>query len=607
MTIGVDASVIVITDCGSTTTKAILIEEVDGVFRQTSRGEAPTTVEAPVEDVTRGVIAALRDLSALSGRRIIDDDGEIIRPARGNTGVDLYLSTSSAGGGLQMMVAGVVGRISARSAERAALGAGAIVADVIACDDERSPQRRIDRLKGLRPDMVLLAGGTDGGAEVGVVEMAEMLSAADPKPRFGKGFRLPVIFAGNPEVANEVRRIVGGKSDLFVVDNLRPTVDEEKIGPAREKIHDLFLEHVMQQAPGFARLVEWTDSPVMPTPSAVGSMLRSLADTEDIAVLCVDIGGATTDIFSVVEGAFNRTVSANLGVSYSAAFVLRESGEENLERWLPFEMDPGRLRDEVMNKTIRPTTIPDSEEGLLVEQALAREALRISLEQHRAFATGLKGTMGKSSGISGFSDGSERDSLVQMASLGLIIGSGGVLSHAPRPAQTAAMLIDAFAPEGITRIAKDSIFMLPHLGVLAEVNGDAARSVLARDCVVDLCTCVAPSGVGKSGSECLEFSLEMDGSVVESGRLAVGDVLVVPLPEGREATLTVSPRRGFDVGEGKGRRWSGPVKGGPCGLVFDCRGRPIAWPGSRAERVAAMRRWRKAFGAIDEADKEDAK
>jgi hypothetical protein len=104
------ARVIAITDCGSTTTKAILIEELDGEFRQTFRGDAPTTVEAPVEDVTQGVVAALEDLSAMSGRRIIDENRRIIRPGRNGEGVDLYLSTSSAGGGLQMLVAGVVRR-----------------------------------------------------------------------------------------------------------------------------------------------------------------------------------------------------------------------------------------------------------------------------------------------------------------------------------------------------------------------------------------------------------------------------------------------------------------------------------------------------------------
>ena len=112
------ARVILATDCGSTTTKAILIQQVDGVYRQTHRGEAPTTVEAPFADVTIGVVNAVTEVQELAGRRLIGDDGRIIHPATEHEGCDLYISTSSAGGGLQMMVAGVVREMTGESAKR---------------------------------------------------------------------------------------------------------------------------------------------------------------------------------------------------------------------------------------------------------------------------------------------------------------------------------------------------------------------------------------------------------------------------------------------------------------------------------------------------------
>ena len=133
---------IIATDCGSTTTKAILIEKTAEGYRQTYRGEAPTTVEAPFEDVTRGVLNAIAEVEELSGRRILDGE-RIITPSgtEGNhaTGVDIYISTSSAGGGLQMMVAGAVQNMTGESAQRCALGAGAIVMDVLASNDGRLP------------------------------------------------------------------------------------------------------------------------------------------------------------------------------------------------------------------------------------------------------------------------------------------------------------------------------------------------------------------------------------------------------------------------------------------------------------------------------------
>ncbi|HBI56371.1 MAG TPA: methylaspartate mutase, partial [Firmicutes bacterium] len=121
-------NVILAVDCGSTTTKAILIERLGDEYRLQARGEAPTTVEKPFEDVTMGVRNAISEVEELAGRKFMDDKG-IITPARGQQGVDLFLATSSAGGGLQMMVAGVVRKMTAESAQRAALGAGAIVMD----------------------------------------------------------------------------------------------------------------------------------------------------------------------------------------------------------------------------------------------------------------------------------------------------------------------------------------------------------------------------------------------------------------------------------------------------------------------------------------------
>ncbi|MCK5578653.1 MAG: glutamate mutase L, partial [Planctomycetes bacterium] len=308
-----DLNVIIATDCGSTTTKAILIEKVGDEYRQTYRGESPTTVEAPFEDVTKGALNSITEVEELSGRKILDGE-KIITPAKGKVGVDIFVSTSSAGGGLQMMVAGAVKTMTGESAQRAALGAGSIVMDILASNDGRLPHEKIERIRQLRPDMVLLSGGTDGGTINHVVELAEYLSAADPKPRFGMGYKLPVIYAGNKNARPNIKKTLDKKTALYITDNIRPTLERENLGPARDKIHDLFLEHVMAQAPGYKKLMSWTGAPIMPTPGAVGLIMQTISKKQGLNLVGVDIGGATTDTFSVFTGIFNRTVSANLGM-----------------------------------------------------------------------------------------------------------------------------------------------------------------------------------------------------------------------------------------------------------------------------------------------------
>ncbi len=591
---------ILATDCGSTTTKAILIEKIDGEYRLKVRGEAPTTVEAPFEDVTKGVLNAVMEVEELSGRKLLEGE-EIITPQNGDVGVDIYISTSSAGGGLQMMVAGVVKSMSGESAERAALGAGSIVMDVLASNDGRLPHEKIKQIRQLRPDMILLSGGIDGGTISHVVELAEILAAANPKPRLGQHYKLPVIYAGNEKAKDIIKETLGEITDLDIVENIRPVLERENLGPSRDKIHDLFMEHVMAQAPGYKKLMAWTDAPIMPTPGAVGSLIEMIAKEENITVVGVDIGGATTDIFSVFQGQFNRTVSANLGMSYSICNVLAETGLKNVLRWVPFDIDQKELTNRIGNKMIRPTTVPQSLEELIIEQAIAREALRLSFIQHKSFAVNLKGIQTERTISDAFEQSESGLSLVNMMDLDLLVGSGGVLSHAPRRQQSAKMMIDAFLPEGITQLAVDSIFMMPQLGVLANIDKKelakdarkAALEVFEKDCLIRLGTCLAPVGKAKPGQVVLTAEFVMPGGNIVRQEVKLGEMVVVEASyEPIKATLT--PSKSMNIGAGKGEIIETTVYGGIVGIILDGRGRPMNLPDDPAQRIANLSDWSKA-------------
>ena len=588
-----DLKVVAATDCGSTTTKAILIEKKPEGYRQTFRGEAPTTVEAPFEDVTRGVLNSLAELEELSGRRILDGE-RIITPSNGNEGVDIYISTSSAGGGLQMMVAGVVKQMTAESAQRAALGAGAIVMDVLASNDRRPPHEKIELIRRLRPDMFLMSGGTDGGTVTHVVEMAEFLAAANPRPRLGAGYNLPVIYAGNTSAREAVQERLGKKTELRLTENLRPVLERENLGPAREEIHEIFLKHVMAQAPGYRKLMTWVGAPIMPTPAAVGWIIQTIARNQGINVIGVDIGGATTDVFSVFGEVFNRTVSANLGMSYSISNVLAEAGLANILRWVPFDVDETHLRDTIKNKMIRPTTIPHTLEELKIEQAIAREALRLAFIQHKALAVGLKGVQRTRTISESFDESTSGQTIIDMATLDLLVGSGGVLSHAPRRSQSMLMMVDAFQPVGVTRLAVDSIFMMPHLGVLAQINQKAAEEVFFHDCIIELGPCVASITPGKRGNPVFSYEMET-GEGVKRGTIPAGEMLLEPLALGKTAKLRLNPARGIDAGAGKGRPLEATVSGGVVGILFDGRGRPLRVP--EKNRSETVERWARAVDA----------
>ena len=582
-------NVILATDCGSTTTKAILIKKIDGIYRLTHRGEAPTTVEAPFEDVTRGVLNAIIEIEELSGIKILNKD-KILSPSKEKQGIDIFISTSSAGGGLQMMVSGVVKGMSGESAQRAALGAGAIVMDVLASNDGRLYHEKVKRIRQLRPDMILLSGGIDGGTINHVVELSEVLQAANPKPRLGINYKLPVIYAGNKSATKMIKKRLDKSTDLICVDNIRPTLEEENLKPSRDKIHDLFMEHVMAQAPGYKKLMSWTNVPIMPTPGAVGEIIKKIASQNKTSVLGVDIGGATTDVFSVFKNKFNRTVSANLGMSYSICNVLAETGIENVARWVPFQLNEMELTNRIANKMIRPTTIPQTLKSLKIEQAIAREALSLSFKQHKEFAVDLKGVQKERTISDTFDQSNSGKTLVNMIELDLIVGSGGVLSHAPRRSQSARMLIDSFLPEGLTKLAVDSIFMMPQLGVLSTIHKQAAIEVFEKDCLIYLGSCVAPVGIPKDENMVLQYTINIDGAV-KSGKLKKGDLILIDADLGYYDAEFI-PGRNLDLGAGINVPIQTKIQGGVVGIFLDGRGRqPFNLPKNDNKRINSLLKW----------------
>ena len=190
------------------------------------------------------------------------------------------------------------------------------------------------------------------------------------------------------------------------------------------------------------------------------------------------------------------------------------------------------------------------------------------------------------------------DTIVNMLTLDLMVGSGGVLSHAPRRHQTMMMMIDAFLPEGVTKIAVDSIFMMPHLGVLASINEEIATEVFNKDCMVYIGSCVAPVGKIKEGKIALEARIELpDGTVFEE-KIPFGELRLIPCPAGSFGKATLKPGRGLDLGAGKNQEITANLIGGGVGIVLDTRGRrPFVIPVEAAERVPRLIKWMKELKA----------
>jgi hypothetical protein len=569
-------------DCGSTRTQAILIDQVDEEYRLIARAEAPSTVEPPWNDVMASVRHAIYRLSEICGRRFLDERGQIITPQHQGGGVDAVVAISSAGKPLRLVLSGIMRDVSLLSARRACSTLYAVVEGTVSLDRrEGGAHRSNDDIEGqlhlireLEPDAVVIVGGVDGGASRPVLQATEAVALACTT--LPENVRPPVIYAGNTELRSQVAEIVGTETELRAVDNVLPGIGLENLGPLQTEIEELYRQTKMERLPGFATLASWSPVQVLPASNAFARTIHYLARLDGINVLGVDVGGTTVAVAAVVDEQPSLTIRSDLGLSYNAACLLDQEPMESILRWLPFEMAPLDVRNELRSKALRWRTLPQTRQDLLLEQALAREVLRLTLAD--IAPRWPKGP-----------------SLIYpnlLPKFHLIVGRGGVLTNAPNYGQAALILLDALQPVGVSGLALDSIGLLAPLGATAMVNPTAAAQVVEKDALLNLGTVVAPVGAGREGDIALTFKI-----VYEDGRsleveVLYGSLEVIPLPTGQTASLELRPTRRFDVGLGtRGQAGTTKVEGGLIGIIIDARGRPLPIADDPEAQRKKVQRW----------------
>ena len=227
--------------------------------------------------------------------------------------------------------------------------------------------------------------------------------------------------------------------------------------------------------------------------------------------------------------------------------ILQETKPEFISRWLPMDEDDGLVRNWHLNKMIRPTTLPQTMEELMLEQAFAREAIRLSLKHHRSLVTGLKGIKIQRQVGDVFTQHGTGNTLVDLLRTGAVVGLGGVISNAPRRSQAVSMVLDGIQPEGVTDIYLDEGAFLPYAGTLCALSC-TEEPVPGIDALSFAATCIAPVGPRiKLGTPIA--TVRFGGS---SHDIVAGEISVVRFESPSSIEVEITPRRDFDAGAGKG-------------------------------------------------------
>lgn len=570
---------ILIADCGTIYTKVILVDVVGERYRFVARGEALSTAGPPWSDVTLGVRQAIAEIERTTGRILFDNQKkQLIIPERANgQGVDAFVAATSSAHPLRVVLAGLAQDLSIASARQAALSSYSVVVDVLSLGDQAdgagSVDAKVERIYHHRPDVILLTGGTDGGATAPILDLAEIVALAcslwqEAPPR--------VIFAGNKAVRSRVAEIMGERANLQVVDNVRPAINLENLTGVQEEMERLYRELKMVEIPGLKELQDWSPVPILPTPQAFGYIVQYLASQweEDRGVIGLDIGGSATSVVAMVGGHFYTLIRSDLGMGNSIGDMLEQVEMQDLLRWLPFEMDEAEARNILLNKKLHPMSVPQTREESLLEQAVAREILRLALK-------GLH---------SRWPSGPARPHPNLLPFFEPIIGCGGVLARVPHHGQAALVLLDSLEPVGVSTLVLDPISLAASLGVLATIQPLAAVQVLEQDAFVNLGTVVAPVGTAQEGELALRLKVTYQDGMSFEAEAAYGSLELIPLPAGRQATLEIETGRGFDIGPlGKGKGVL--VNGGTLGIIIDARGRPLPLHAEPSERQRRVQEW----------------
>lgn len=577
----IDADSLLAIDVGTVTTRAFLFEAVAGSYRLVALGAAPSSCGPPLHDATEGVRSAIDELQSITGRQLISVEEELISPTSPDGhGVDTVAATVSAVPPLKVLAVGLLEDISLESARSLASTLYAQVVETISMNDRRKLEAKIDEVLRHRPDLVIVAGGTEDGASKSVIKLLDPVGLACylmPEAQ-----RPAVFFTGNSRVAAEVKDTLKSLVNVAVSPNIRPTLETEQLGPAEGELRDLFRRIHAARNPGLQELNAWTAGRLLPAATGFGRIIRFISKNDARkAVLGVDLGASSTVIAAAHDGDLRQRIYSRLGIGEALESVMRHVSLSAIAGWLPYAASDSDVRDYILAKLAHPQSIPMTEEDALMELALGRELLRSAMRDAARY----------------FPPGAPEIAAGLMPAFEPIIVSGSTLANAANPGHALLALLDGLEPTGVTVILQDTNSLLPVLGAAADINPILPVQVLESGVLRSLGTVIAPVGEARPGTAILRVRAVLPSGEERKLDVKAGMLTTIPLESGQKADLHLTPLMGFNVGMGgPGRGGTVKVVGGRLGVVIDARGRPLRQPADAAARRDAAKKWHAILG-----------
>lgn len=572
----VDAESLLAVDVGSVTTRAMLFDVVDGRYRFVAVGTARSTAGAPFYNISEGVRLALDQLGAVTGRVFIGRDQQLIQPAAPDgSGVDRFAAVLSAGKPMKVVTLGLLESVSLESAGRLAQTTYSQIVDCLSLNDHRSVDARLNAIVRLQPDLMIVAGGTEGGASQSLIQLMEAaglagyLQPADQKPN--------LLYVGNSAVREEVEATYQGLVNLYFGPNIHPDLATEQLDAAHLTLARLLIGIRTRQIPGAAELDHWAAGGLIPAATGFGRMVRFLS--KELAtkkgVLGVDLGASAAVVAAGKEDELLLRVLTRYGWTGGHPEALRSIRAKDLARWIAAPVVEDEILNYLYNKSLNPAAVPATAEDLAVEGALTRYVLHAAT---RSVFGHVPGFAPPAAGL--------------LPGFDAIICTGAAITGMPNIAQATLAVLDGLQPTGVTTLVFDPHGILPALGAAAAVNPLLVVQVLESNAFIHLGTVISPVSQARAGTPILRVKMTYESGHDTMVEARQGSMEVIPLPPGQSARMQIQPLHRSDVGMGApGRGGALKVMGGQLGVVIDARGRPLIPPEDPARRQELFKKW----------------
>lgn len=549
-------------DFGAANTRVIMIELVNGQYRLVSSAKARTTLAAPHNDVSVGLLWAIEKIEAAT-QRILYDDDSLIFPEENGNGVDQIWITSSAGRPLTAVLLGLMPNVSINSAARAMTGTYVNVAATISVGDRRDEQTQINEILRVNPDLLFVSGGTDGGNEKAVLELVALAGLA---ARLAPPEERPiVIFAGNNDLVPRVQEMFAEiDTRLIIASNVRPNLMNESLGNARVELARAFSDHMARQPGGFESV---SGIDIQPTAQGVASLVRWLGQDSDKVAMHLDIGSATSTLIYGNDQNVTANIYSDMGLGHSILTAVERLGYAAILDWLPFEISEAALLNYASNKVLKPDTVPQDIGEVFVELAIMRAVIREMM----------------SDALEGLSPEVYQSILTPSP----LILSGSMLTEGLHPGVAVLMALDGLEAYGAIEVYTDPYGIVPVLGSVAYDHPAVAVQVYDNHGVNYVGTVFCPLGQQTRG-KVMNILITYDTGATSEHELESGQVMAIGGIVGEAVEVEIKLARGLKL-NGK-RRFKEKVRIGTAGLIFDGRGRPLM-DIAPDKRVEAYQSW----------------